>query len=254
MTCPKCGAGQFAGATICNRCGTPLAVSGSSALPPIPAARTPFTRPIGVTVLAALDLLGGAAMLALSALWLTVATTEETATPEGVIALQSLAAISALFGLLYLAAGIGLLQLKPWGRLAQMTLAGFGLLGFPVGTLVSALILYYFTRPGVKVLFSGRGVNELSADEYNAVARDASKGAIVAVAVVGVVVLGVFAIGIVAAIAIPGLLRARMSANEASAIGQLRLMTSAQAVYSSFNKGQYGTLDCLAAPATCLPD
>jgi type IV pilus assembly protein PilA len=40
-------------------------------------------------------------------------------------------------------------------------------------------------------------------------------------------------IGIIAAIAIPGLLRARMSGNEASAIGSLRAINSGQAAYSS---------------------
>jgi type IV pilus assembly protein PilA len=40
-------------------------------------------------------------------------------------------------------------------------------------------------------------------------------------------------IGIIAAIAIPGLLRARMAGNEASAIGSLRAINSAQASYSS---------------------
>jgi type IV pilus assembly protein PilA len=40
-------------------------------------------------------------------------------------------------------------------------------------------------------------------------------------------------IGIIAAIAIPGLLRARMSGNEASAIGSLRAISSAEASYSS---------------------
>ena len=40
-------------------------------------------------------------------------------------------------------------------------------------------------------------------------------------------------IGIIAAIAVPGLLRARMSGNEASAIGSLRAMNSAEASYSS---------------------
>jgi prepilin-type N-terminal cleavage/methylation domain-containing protein len=40
-------------------------------------------------------------------------------------------------------------------------------------------------------------------------------------------------IGIIAAIAIPSLLRARMSGNEASAIGSMRAISSAQAVYSS---------------------
>ena len=40
-------------------------------------------------------------------------------------------------------------------------------------------------------------------------------------------------IGIIAAIAIPGLLRARMSGNEASAIGSMRAISSGEAVYSS---------------------
>jgi prepilin-type N-terminal cleavage/methylation domain-containing protein len=40
-------------------------------------------------------------------------------------------------------------------------------------------------------------------------------------------------IGIIAAIAVPGLLRARMSGNEASAIGSLRAITSSQQAYSS---------------------
>ena len=40
-------------------------------------------------------------------------------------------------------------------------------------------------------------------------------------------------IGIIAAIAVPGLLRARMSGNEAAAIGSLRAVNSAEASYSS---------------------
>jgi prepilin-type N-terminal cleavage/methylation domain-containing protein len=40
-------------------------------------------------------------------------------------------------------------------------------------------------------------------------------------------------IGIIAAIAVPGLLRARMSGNEASAIGSMRAVNSAQVSYSA---------------------
>ena len=40
-------------------------------------------------------------------------------------------------------------------------------------------------------------------------------------------------IGIIAAIAVPGLLRARMSGNEASAIGSMRAVSSAQSAYSA---------------------
>ena len=49
-------------------------------------------------------------------------------------------------------------------------------------------------------------------------------------------------IGIIAAIAIPGLLRARMSGNEASAIGSMRAVASGQAVYSgAAAQGGYAT-------------
>jgi prepilin-type N-terminal cleavage/methylation domain-containing protein len=49
-------------------------------------------------------------------------------------------------------------------------------------------------------------------------------------------------IGILAAIAVPGLLRARMSGNEASAIGTLRALNSAELAYSvSAAKGAFAT-------------
>lgn len=59
-------------------------------------------------------------------------------------------------------------------------------------------------------------------------------------------------IGIIAAIAVPGLLRARMSGNEASAIGSMRSINSAQSTYaaSCANGGYATTLNDLAkAPA-----
>ena len=56
-------------------------------------------------------------------------------------------------------------------------------------------------------------------------------------------------IGIIAAIAVPGLLRARISGNEASAIGSLRAVSSAQSTFSaSCGNGQYAkTLDVLGS-------
>src|SRR3989442_13634330 len=49
-------------------------------------------------------------------------------------------------------------------------------------------------------------------------------------------------IGIIAAIAVPGLLRARMSGNEASAIGSLRAINTAQQNYSQQCNGYSATL------------
>ena len=56
-------------------------------------------------------------------------------------------------------------------------------------------------------------------------------------------------IGIIAAIAVPGLLRARMSGNEASAIGSLRAINSGQAAFSS-SCAQGGYADNLTDLAT----
>ena len=59
-------------------------------------------------------------------------------------------------------------------------------------------------------------------------------------------------IGIIAAIAIPGLLRARMAGNEASGIGSLRAINSGQAAYSSScANGGYATslADLFKAPS-----
>jgi type IV pilus assembly protein PilA len=56
-------------------------------------------------------------------------------------------------------------------------------------------------------------------------------------------------IGIIAAIAVPGLLRARMSGNETSAIGSLRAINSAQSTYSAScaNGGYAASLTALSA-------
>ena len=63
-------------------------------------------------------------------------------------------------------------------------------------------------------------------------------------------------IGIIAAIAVPGLLRARMSGNEASGIGSMRTLSSAEATYaSSCGGGGYAVTmaDLVKAPTAGGP-
>jgi hypothetical protein len=79
------------------------------------------------------------------------------------------------------------------------------------------------------------------------------KGMAVAGVVMGSVSLLILPIFIIAAIAIPSLLRARVSANESAAIGDVRTVISAQVSYASHNDGNYDTLECLAAPGSCIP-
>ena len=60
-------------------------------------------------------------------------------------------------------------------------------------------------------------------------------------------------IGIIAAIAIPSLLRARVSANESATIGDIRTWISAEAAYQSSNAGFYDSNPvCLVAPNGCI--
>jgi type IV pilus assembly protein PilA len=62
-------------------------------------------------------------------------------------------------------------------------------------------------------------------------------------------------IGIIAAIAIPSLLRARVSANEAAMIGDIRTVISAEAAYQTSNGGWYAVnLTCLTTPSGCIPN
>lgn len=56
-------------------------------------------------------------------------------------------------------------------------------------------------------------------------------------------------IGIIASIAIPSLVRARVSANEAGTIGDIRALVSAEVAYQSTNGGVYGDLTCLSTPS-----
>jgi prepilin-type N-terminal cleavage/methylation domain-containing protein len=64
-------------------------------------------------------------------------------------------------------------------------------------------------------------------------------------------------IGIIAAIAIPSLLRARVSANESATTGDIRTVISAGAAYesSSGGNGYAGTASCMSTPsnAACIP-
>jgi type IV pilus assembly protein PilA len=60
-------------------------------------------------------------------------------------------------------------------------------------------------------------------------------------------------IGIIAAIAIPSLLRARVSANESATIGDIRTVISAEAAYQSSNQGLYeGSFPCMVRPTACI--
>ena len=59
---------------------------------------------------------------------------------------------------------------------------------------------------------------------------------------------------VIAALAVPSLVKARISANESGTIGDTRTVISAQAAYASANAGLVeGAMTCLNDPDTCIP-
>jgi hypothetical protein len=64
----------------------------------------------------------------------------------------------------------------------------------------------------------------------------------------------IFVVGIVAVIAVAGFLRARISGNQAAAIGTFRAISSAETTYAAAaNRGYYDSQHCLVRPAECMP-
>jgi type IV pilus assembly protein PilA len=218
-----------------------------------PAAPPPpptFARPFGVILLGILNALGAVLYLGLGT-FLLIVSMMQAGNAEASLVLAVLGGVLVVFGAFHALTATGLFLLKGFGRICQMIQSGIGLLAIPLGTIVSALILYYLTRPGVALLFSGRAPAAMTPDERALVARDSTQGVAVVLGAVIALFGGVAVLGIVAAIAIPGLLRARMAGNEASAIGSLQAMSSAQATYASTHGGRFATVECLTTPSAC---
>ncbi len=182
-----------------------------------------MNRPVLITLLAILDLVFGA-------FWLLAALSGVFSIATGKLGGVEVAlfVFFGILGVLTVVAGIGLLRMKEYGRIVQLGLSVIGLLGIPIGTIISALILYYFTRPGVKVLFSGRRLDQLSAEEIGAVQQLQSPGGAVVVIAVAVGLLVIIAFtGIIAAIAIPNLLTAMQRAKQKRTIVDMRSIAAA---------------------------
>ena len=140
--------------------------------------------------------------------------------------------VLAMTPVMFVAAiGAGIRRWHDLGKSGWYVLLGF----LPIANLL--VILYLLIAP-----------THPKADER----AHASRGLVVLAAIV----IAVFMVGIVAAIAIPSLLRARVSANEEASIRDLRSVISAQVAYKAANGGFYeGRLECLGRQAalSCIP-
>jgi hypothetical protein len=239
MFCSKCGSELPATGTFCTACGAPTGAGLDAA--------TVVRRPALITLLAVFQFLGAVLMLPLGAVTLVQAAGADD--PDAIVAIIA-GGVMLVIGAVNLACGIGLWTLKPYGRVLQIALACIGLLGIPLGTIISALILYYMWRPGIRALFAGKPFVEYTRAELVEIAQVTTGSQAVTIVIIVLVALGgVAMLGIIAAIAVPGLLRARMAGNESAAIGSMRMIVSAETAYAATaGGGHYATrLTTLAA-------
>ena len=239
MYCSRCGNPLSAHTAFCSACGAPTAVAVQPGV---------LKRPPIITLLAILQFIGGGVWV-LAGIALLATAVIGSGQPQGDAAMLVAAVVLCGLGALQLTCGLGLWHLKPSGRTLQLVFAWIGLLGLPFGTVIAVMILVYLYKPGIKALFSGKQASELTDEELAQIAAVSQSSTLAVIAIVLVVgVVGVMTIGIISAIAVPGLLRARMSGNEASAIGALRAIASGEASYASScaPNGYAVTLDDLA--------
>jgi Tfp pilus assembly major pilin PilA len=190
-----------------------------------------------VTLLAVLKGVTSFFWLLVAAFW-TIAW--QTA-PEGGPVAGAITVFALLLSVLAAWCAYGLWTLSPSGRVLQIALSLIGLVvGFPIGSIVSILILIYMFQPGVRLLFSRRPVASLTREEGEqmlAVSRSGLASAI-AIAVVAAVLLVPVA-GIMAAIAIPNLLNAIDRGKQKRTMADIRSIGTAIEQYAAEHEHRY---------------
>ena len=174
--CEKCGASLEPNAQFCPSCGAPVTSPAtsvqpgmsSSPPPPPPGYETggmpPGTsyiggRPLGITILAILEILGGLALLAGGA-------GLAAAAAFGVFGFgfAALGGLLVILGLLSFVVAFGLWTGRGWALTIGMILAiisvitnivsiASGSFGSIFGLIIALIIIYYLTRPHVRAFF-----------------------------------------------------------------------------------------------------
>jgi Tfp pilus assembly protein PilE len=229
MYCSHCGVRMEGDLRFCPACGAPK----PSPLPPPSGAETAApplerVRPPLIALLAVIKLLSGLVWLVLGVAFVAFS----NHSPDGRFALP-LAGLAFVFGALALVGGYGLWTLRAYGRYVQMGFSFLGLLGFPIQTVISILILVYMFNPGIKVLFSEAPVDtlgEVDRERLRSLRTANATAVVVAIAVAIPVML--FVGGILAAIAIPNFLNAVDRGKQKRTMADLRSIGSAVETYA----------------------
>lgn len=134
----------------------------------------------------------------------------------------------------------GVYRMSPWGRVLEICCSIMGLLAFPLGTVISALILWYLFKPEALILFGAKPLNQLSEAQqakFQSFLEDKpNPGCWIAAAVVAVSIG--FGTLMVSAIAIPNLLNAIDRGKQKRAMADLRDIGQALEQYAQ-DTGSY---------------
>jgi hypothetical protein len=158
----------------------------------------------------------------------------------------------ALVAFTLVVAGVALLGLRRLGRTVHVALAAVALPLVPFGTLVGALLLAWFLRPGVKALFS-ETLQTLAPREQEAARQAARSTGLLAL---GTAAAAVPPVGVCVAVAVVMMSSSggsKQARDEPSALAEVRAVAAAERAFADLDDGRYAALDCLAAPSACLP-
>lgn len=100
-------------------------------------------KPGGIVILAILYILSGIFALGGGAITFGLG--------EGVLA--AVGGFLIIVGVIDFAIAFGLWNLQPWARTVAIVFAIIGLLSFPIGTIISIIILWYLFKPEIKEAF-----------------------------------------------------------------------------------------------------
>jgi len=213
MICPQCRASILAGSRFCSDCGA--------------AVRKPpgdlMARPWPVTLLAAINFVAAGVCLVAVGLYLTLS--------DGSPAAHWVIAFALAWAGLSAPCGYGLLRLRPWARTLQLVKAWLALIAFPLGTLLSILILVYLLPRPSKVLFSGRRVEELTPEEIGLLQQPTVGAMALVIVGVGGAVAALFTV-VIAAIAIPNLLSAIDRGKQKRTMADIRSVAAGVEAYA----------------------
>jgi|GEM_PF-754335 len=106
-------------------------------------------RPAGVTILAILAFIGGVLNIISGLVFALFLAFDPVLGGVWI----GLGGVMIVIGVLYFLVGWGLWNLKPWARTVSIVLAIISLIGFPIGTILGIIILWYLFKPEIKAAF-----------------------------------------------------------------------------------------------------